>query len=375
MKICNLLILLIFNSLILSCKSESEKIAERNAAVDSTIILLQKKLYANNVDSIVLQNQFNGEIVITRNNEILYQKENGLENFEQKTKLDSNSIFAIGSLSKQFTAVLVVQLEEQGKLKTSDKVSKYLTEFQTKELEKITIHQLLNHTSGINDFGSGLISEPGKAFNYSNKGYRFLGKLIEKTSGKSFGENAKDLFQKAGMLHTSTPQLFSENQNFAGANLGTLSKNQMVENMPKRLAEDDISVSAGGILSTVNDLQHWNQSLFGGKILQSKSLAKMLEKSTSRKHPILGNVGYGYGMMMNLAAPKSYFHTGYVKGSPSLLVYYPETKTSVVILSNIADESKGKEAIFLPHSKVKTTTDAIENAVSQVQKEMLKKAD
>lgn len=354
-----------------SCKSEAEKITERNAIVDSTITNFEKIYFENQLDSTFQKNQFNGSIAIFRDSTLIFEKENGFEDFKTKEKLNPNSVFAIGSLSKQFTAVLTLLQEEQGKLKVTDKVSQYLSEFQKPELENITIHQLLNHTSGLNDFGANLLCKPGKDFNYSNKGYQFLGKLIEKVSGKSFDENAVELFKKLNMNASSTANLFS-GEDFAGAYNGNSKVQERVEGMPKRLADDDISISAGGILSTINDLKTWNDALFNGKVLQQNSMQKFLQKSAERDHPIFGKVGYCYGIMTNLSAPKSYFHTGYVKGSPSLLVYYPETKTSVVILSNIADDSKGLDFIFKPHVEVKKTIDNIEIAVEKLQKEMIK---
>ena len=175
------LLILLFN---ISCKSEAEKITERNAVVDSTVMAFQKLYYQNQLDSVFTSTQFNGTISVEQNGEKIYEKENGFENFKTKSKLDSNSVFAIGSLSKQFTAVLVLLQEEQGKLSTKDLVSKYLTEFQNPTYTYITIDQLLNHSSGIDDFGNGLKFKSGTDFSYSNKGYRFLGKLIEKVSGK-----------------------------------------------------------------------------------------------------------------------------------------------------------------------------------------------
>ncbi|MCZ2083552.1 MAG: beta-lactamase family protein, partial [Flavobacteriales bacterium] len=185
-----------------SCKSEADKIAEqtttRNALIDSTINSFQKKLLTQQIDSVFSKYNFNGSVAVIKNDEILYQKENGFEDFKQKKKLDSSSVFAIASVSKQFTAVLVLLLEDEGKLNTEDKVSKYLTDFQTSPFKNITIKELLNHTSGISDFGNGLVSEPGKAFNYSNKGFMLLGEIVEKVSGKSYDENVKELFEKAG---------------------------------------------------------------------------------------------------------------------------------------------------------------------------------
>ncbi|WP_449400567.1 hypothetical protein [Chryseobacterium wanjuense] len=83
-------------------------------------------------------------------------------------------------------------------------------------------------------------------------------------------------------------------------------------------------------------------------------------------------MGYGYGIMTNIEKPMTYYHSGYVKGSPSLNIFYPETKTSVIILSNIADEEKGKNLIFKPYAEIKKITDAIENSVVQMTKSLVK---
>ena len=361
--------------LVFSCKSEAEKIVEqtssRNAVIDSTINNFQKKLLTQQIDSVFIKYQFNGSVAILKNDEILYRKEAGFEDFSTKSKLDNNSIFAIASISKQFTAVLILLLEDAGKLNTEEKVSKYLTDFQTNQFQNIKIKELLNHTSGISDFGNGLLAQPGKEFHYSNKGYRMLGEIIEKVSGKSYDENLKELFDKVDMKDSYSANSF-QGKNFASAYSGNSKNFQEIENMPKRLANPSISVPAGGILSTVNDLHRWNTSLYQGKILKPESFKKFTERSADRKHQILGKMGYGLGIMMNVGKPTAYFHTGYVKGSPSLLIYYPESQTSVIILSNIADELNGKNAIFNPHKKIKEMTDAIQNAVIDVRNEMLK---
>lgn len=340
--------------------------------IDSTITSFQKNLLKTELDSVFSSRKFNGSISVKQNGELIYDRDNGFENFKLKKNLDSNSVFAIGSVSKQFTAVQILLLEEAGKLSTKDLVSKYLPEFQKEGFKNITVDQLLSHRSGISDSAPNLASKPGTEFSYSNKGFRYLGKIIEKVSGRSYAANAKELFAKAGMTHTFTADSYEASQNFAGANLGNDTQNSLVENMPKRLAVDDISVPAGGILSTADDLHRWNGALYNGKILRPATLQKMLSKHSERPHYILGKVGYGYGIMMNLSNPEAYFHSGYVKGSPSLLIYYPKSKTSVVILSNIADESKGKEGFFIPHQRVKETIDLVENSVVAVRREMLK---
>ena len=358
-----------------SCKQEKENTAakefDRSSVIDSTITAFQKKLLSQQIDSVFSKTKFNGSISVMQNGQKLYEKTDGFKDFKARTKLDSNSVFAIGSVSKQFTAAMILMLEDQGKLNTEDKVSKFLPEFQNRQFESVSVHQLLNHTSGISDLGNGLHSQPGKEFSYSNKGYRFLGEIIEKASGKTFDQNAAELFAKAGMKNSYTATTFTGDL-LAGAYSGTSESFRMIENMPKRLANPSISSAAGGILSTVADLHRWNAALYNGKILKPSSLNKFLTRTFGIDHPILGKVGYGYGVMMSEGKPLSYFHTGYVKGSPSLLIYYPETKTSVVILSNIANEGKGKEFIFIPHRKVKDLTDAVESTVVELRKEMVR---
>lgn len=362
MKKTIFLVLSIF--LLFSCKSEKEKIAKeettRQAVIDSTITAFKKKLYQNKIDSVFAKYNFNGSIAVFQDSVLLAKKDSGFEDFNAKTKISNQTVFAIGSVSKQFTAVLVLQLAESGKLKLDDKVSQYLSDFQNDRYKNITIQQLLNHTSGISDSGNGLLFKSGNSFSYSNKGFYFLGKLIEKVSGKNLNDNYTELFRKAELSNTFTADNFS-GIHFAGAYLGTPKKFQKVENMPKRLTEKSISISAGGILSTTDDLHLWNQALYNGKLINTEFLKNFENKSANRNHPIFGKMGYGFGIMMNPGKPDSFFHSGYVKGSPSLNIYYPENQISVIILSNIADENSGKNAIFKPHREMKTFADEIEN--------------
>ncbi|MDQ0068052.1 serine hydrolase domain-containing protein [Chryseobacterium lathyri] len=317
------------------------------------------------IDSVFKKYNFNGSIAVFKDSLQLYRKENGYSDFKNKVKIDSNTVFAIGSVSKQFTAAIVLLQMEQGKLNVGDKASKYLKKFQTKEYENITINQLLNHTSGLNTFGGKLLFKSGSDFFYSNDGFNALGQIIETVSGKTYDENVMELFKKAGMKNSSTGNIF-EGKDFASAYLGNATKFAAVPNMPKRLAGKDIGTPAGGILSTIEDLHIWNNAIYGGKILKAETLKQFVSKSSERHHAILGKMGYGYGIMINIGSPESYFHSGYVKGSPSLNIYYPQTKTSVIILSNIADEEKGKSWTFRPHVEVKKMTDNLENILLQL---------
>ncbi len=356
----------------ISCTSEEEKRQEQNLIIENTISAFEKALLTEDLNAIFDKNKFNGSISVMKDGKLLYERSNGLENFKTQAELDSSSIFAIGSISKQFTASLILLEQEKDQLNINDKVSDYLEEFRTDQYGNITIHQLLNHSSGITDFGTSLKFKSGTDFHYSNKGYRFLGEILEQVSNQPYENLVQSLFEKAQLTDTYTPQDF-QNQNFAGAHIGDQSNFTKVENMPERLTKKNISVPAGGILSTVSDLHRWNFALHQGKILQPTTYALLTKKSINRDHFLLGKVGYGYGIMSNLDKPTAYFHTGYVKGSPSLLIYYPTTKTSVVILSNIANEIKGMEHLFSPHGSIKHTLDNIENTIIKVKKELIKK--
>ncbi|VEH22877.1 Penicillin-binding protein E [Chryseobacterium nakagawai] len=351
---------------LLSCKTETPPPpVDKKAIIDSTITAFQKTLLEQQIDTVFKKYHFNGSIAIFKDSLPLYRKENGYSDFKRKAKINSNTIFAIGSVSKQFTAVMILLQMEQGKLNVTDKVSKYLKEFQIKEYENITIHQLLNHTSGLNMMGGKLMFKSGTDFYYSNDGFNALGKIVETVSGKSYDDNALEQFKKAGMTQSSTGDIF-RGSNFASAYLGSANKFQEVPNMPKRLGGKEIGTPAGGILSTIQDLHTWNNALYGGKLLKPETLKLFMAKSAERRHAIFGKMGYAYGIMLNIGKPNSYFHSGYVKGSPSLNIYYPETKTSVIILSNIADEEKGKGMIFKPHIEVKKITDHLENTLTQL---------
>jgi CubicO group peptidase (beta-lactamase class C family) len=359
---------------LISCKQARQetktKIVDKKAIIDSTLIVFEKNLLRNQIDSVFKKHQFNGSVAVFRDSVELYRKNQGFSDFRNQVRIDNHTVFAIGSISKQFTAALILLQMEQGNLRVEDKVSDYLPEFRNKTYEKITIHQLLNHTSGLNVMGEKLRFKSGTDFLYSNDGFNALGKVVEKVTGRSFDENITALFKKAGMNSSFTGTSFKNTEgNFAGAYLGNGKVYEKIKDMPERLGSKAIGIPAGGVLSTIEDLHQWNNALYGGKILNPETIRKFETKSAERHHPIFGKMGYGYGIMANTGKPAAFFHSGYIKGSPSLNIFYPKTKTSVIILSNMADEEKGKGFTFRPHAEIKKITDDLENTISAMDTE------
>lgn len=364
------LALLAFN-LTTSCTSEEEKIAAHNALVEKTLTTFETQLLGEKIDSVFSKYDFNGIVAVFRDSVKLYEKAQGFSDFQAKKKIDSASVFAVGSISKQFTAALILEQVAQGKLKLTDKAAQYLESFQRiPEYREITIKELLNHSSGIYVMGNALVFKPGTGFRYSNDGFNALGKILEKVTGKSYTENAVALFKKAGLKNTFTDANFS-GTDFASAYLGKPANASEVPDMPSRLGTQAVGTPAGGVLSTVGDLNRWNQALYGGKILKPEILNQMITPSNVRKDNLFGKVGYGFGLMMYGDGPLAYYHTGYVKGAPSINIYYPKTKTSVIVLSNLADETRGMDPNFLPHGEIKAINDLVQNAIVVAQKEML----
>lgn len=315
--------------------------------------------YAQATDSLANLYHFNGVVAFGYGDSLLFTKSYGLENFQTKKKLSQHSSFAIGSVSKQFTAVLILRLADQGKLKPSDEVSKFLGN-KYLEYGQVTIHQMLTHTSGIHDGSQKIHTIPGLTYFYSNTGYYLLQQIIEKVSGKSYTEVLTQLTQEYDLPEIRTVENL-QTSDFSSAWIGNASSAEQVKDMPKRLAEPQISIGAGGVVATAPALVRWNNLLYTGKLLRPKTMRQFLQIYQHTNHYLVDKIGYGYGLMYNLASPASFFHSGYVKGSPSLNVYYPKTGISLVILSNLADEAKGKDYVFRFHDALFEKVDSLQH--------------
>jgi CubicO group peptidase (beta-lactamase class C family) len=297
-------------------------------------------------------NAFMGTVLVVDGDRMLLDKGYGMADLEWGIPNTPDVKFRLGSLTKQFTAALVLLLQEDGKLKIDDPVSKYLPD-APKTWEKITLANLLGHTSGIpsftgfKEFGAWSMSphtteeelalfrdkpldfEPGSKFAYSNSNYEVLGAVIEKVSGRKYADLLRErIFDPLGMkdsgLDTDELILPKRAQGYMPGKSGlVLARSESMA----------VPWAAGGIYSTTGDLLKWEHGLFGGKVLSADSLKRMTT-------PGKGDYGLGVGMV-DKGGLKEVAHGGGIEGFSTQLMYVPERRIAVVVLSNVSGTAPG----------------------------------
>ena len=289
--------------------------------------------------------RFSGSLLIAKEGKVLVSKGYGLANHELDVPNTPKTIFRTGSVGKQFTAASVMQLQEQRKLNVDDTLSKYIPDYPSGD--KITIHHLLTHTSGIVNVSSlpefrqrirlpttldenillfkdkPLEFEPGEKHKYCNSGYLLLGYIIEKVSEQTYEDYLRDhIFKPLGMSHSGYdhPSTILKNR-ASGYNI----TKQGLINGPYN---DMSAPHAGGALySTVEDLLLWDQALYTEKLLKKSSLDKMFT-------PFKGNYGYAW-RIENLFGHKRIHHGGSILGGfQAHIARYVDDKILIVFMCN-----------------------------------------
>lgn len=291
-------------------------------------------------------------IAVASKGKVLLAKGYGVADAEFDVPADASTMFRIGSVTKQFTAALILRYVEQGKLTLDDELSKYLPQFPQHGHE-VNIRQLLNHTSGIpsyTDVGEAwervwpleldhaqllaLVSdkmfdfEPGEDWRYNNTGYYLLGMLIEKIGGAPYGEVLqKELFGPLGLKQT---RYDSNIELIKGRAQGyTLNDGKLVNDQAIGMGQPG---AAGGLISTGSDLLRWEMALVGGKVIDAKSFALM---STPTVLPDGRDTHYGFGLMLGqFAGFPRIQHGGGIFGFNSMLLCLPKQDLYVAVISN-----------------------------------------
>jgi CubicO group peptidase (beta-lactamase class C family) len=298
-------------------------------------------------------NQFNGTVLVAEKGKVIYKKGIGMANMEWNIPNTPETKFRIGSVTKQFTATLIMQLVEEGKIKLDGKLSDYLPDYRKDTGEKVTVHQLLNHTSGIPSYTTGkfftedsrdpysvddfvkkfasgdLEFEPGSKYSYNNSGYFLLGAIIEKVTGKPYAEVLKErILDPVGMKNTGYDDHAAIIEKRAR---GYQKTPEGYENAP--YLDMSLPYAAGSMYSTVEDLYKWDQALYENKILSAESKSKMFT-------PGLSNYGYGFVIVdqpigKTEQKTKVIQHGGGINGFNCLFTRFVDQKNLVVVLDNI----------------------------------------
>lgn len=322
--------------------------------LSSTIVAQDK---SSQIDELLQKyldyNRFNGSVLVADKGEIILEKGYGKANREFNIPNTADTKFRIGSISKQFTAAVILQLVEEGKINLDGKITDYLPNYRKNTGEKVSIHQLLNHTSGIpsytnlpnvwadslrlhyekqyfiEHFHSGDFEfEPGEKFVYNNSGYYLLAAIAEEVTGESFGDLLQTrLLDKAGMLNSGSEddELVINNAASGYIKLGPKFRKDPYMFMPNVMG-------AGHMYSTVGDLYKWDRALYTNKILSDQMKEKMFT-------PELSNYGYGW-LIQNMPGRDSddsttiYTHTGGINGFNTLEIRFPAEDRFIAIFTN-----------------------------------------
>ena len=304
--------------------------------------------------------QFNGTVLVAEKGQVIFKKGYGLANMEWNIANAPDTKFRLGSITKQFTAMLVMQLVEKNKVHLTGKVTDYLPDYPKAAGDKITIHHLLTHTSGIPNYTSfpkffetqsrgpytpetftkefadrPLDFEPGSKFSYSNSGYFLLGVIIEKVTGKPYAEVLKANILEPAQLRDTGYDLFSPI--LPKRATGYEKKSTGYVNAP--YLDMSIPYAAGSLYSTVEDLYRWDQVLYTDKLLSAKGRAILFT-------PYLDHYAYGWGVgKTKVGALKDSLlvveHGGGINGFNTMISRIPADKHLVVLLNNTGSAPLG----------------------------------
>jgi len=299
-------------------------------------------------------------VLVSRDGEIIYENAFGYADVGNEVPVTTETKFRIGSITKQFTAAAILKLQEEGKINVNDSLSAFIPDFPRGN--EVTIHHLLTHTSGIHSFTNrpdfmkyatmhispeDMIDtiknleydfDPGESYLYNNSGYYILGYIIEKVSGKEYGEYLKEtFFDPLGMKNTGVhgPLLLLDNEATGYSyEAGTL----------KKAINWDMTNAggAGALYSTVKDLYIWNEALFNGKVLTDASLEAAFTPVVLNNNKKPEGMEYGYGWMFYKIRGSNFTaHGGGLHGFLSFLSRQPENNITIAVLCNSTPPPEG----------------------------------
>lgn len=302
------------------------------------------------VDSAFGRGRFNGCVLVAKNGEIVYEKYAGSRNpLHSKDSISSSTPFHLASVSKTFTAMAIMKLQEEGKLKIEDPVSKYLPGFP---LEGVTVKSLLNHRSGIPNYvhymenlgwdrrkqmtnqdvldfiianhGKIQVGLPNKRFSYSNTNYALLALIVEKVTGQLFPEYMKlNFFEPLGMKDTYV---------FTMADSAKFLQSYFYSGRQYAFDYLDQVYGDKNVYSTARDMLKWDQALYGD-FFKKETLDSAFTGYSFEK-PGINNYGLGWRMFNLKNGRKFVYHNGWWHGNRTAFYRLPDDKVTIIAFSN-----------------------------------------
>ncbi len=332
-------------------------------------------LFEANRDPIAIG--FSGVVLVAENSKPIYHKAFGYREFENKFPLQKSDIFELASVSKQFTAMIIMMLKEKGLLNYDDLVEKYLDI----PYKGITIRNLLTHTSGLPDYQDVMdkywdktkvagnedciaylnkykpviLFNPGEKYTYSNTGYLLLASIAEKASGKNFIELCRKwIFQPLKMKSTNIRTLEEKKatRNFAIGHIYIKERDQPALPAGRYVRADSFPSSdytiwlgnrkgPGRVSSIAADLLKWDQALYTEKLVKQSTLEEAFTPMKLNDGSF-SNYGFGWTLRTDSSLGKIVMHTGDNPGYKTQIIRFIDKKKTIILLNNNAHENFGK---------------------------------
>lgn len=299
-------------------------------------------------------------IIVQKDGRTIIRKGYGMADLELGVPVAPDMVFRLGSITKQFTAVSILSLAQEGKLSLQDEITKFLPDYPTQG-KRITVEHLLTHTSGIQSYtdmpewlplwrkdmtpkelvdlfkDKPMQFEPGRSWSYNNSGFVLLGAIIEKVSGKTYEQFVDErIFKPLGMsssYYGSTERIIPRRiPGYEEGESGFVNASYLSMTQP---------YAAGSLLSTVDDLARWSEAVFAGKVVGKAWLDKAL---TPFKLANGESTGYGYGWFVaEVGGHRSIEHGGGINGFTTYEMTFPDDHLFIAILTNSAIAGRDPE--------------------------------
>ncbi len=332
----------------------SDASSRANAAMGATVI--------QGIDSGVGQvmRRFNvpgAAVMVLQDGHLVHAKAYGQRDVARGLAVRTDTPFEIGSITKQFTAAAIVQLQEAGKLTLDDLLARHLPD--APHAHEVTLRQLLSHTSGLHDYFDGpeqevdaLVTQPiafdrliarvrdrpldfapGSRWSYSNTGYILLGRVIEVVSGERYVDYVRQhLLEPLDMRHTFT---LADTERLQGMAVGYRHEAGVLR--PSPYFHPDWSGAAGFLISTLDDLARWDRGLSGGKVVSPAGYREMITPVHTAEG---GSADYGLGLFVNAVYGQARIgHTGGSQGFTTADEYFPGLGLRIIAFTNLGDKT------------------------------------